>query len=456
MINTKSYIPTVVDRARRKPWAAPPGREPPDDSAGEPQRSAATDQHIETFLDALQNGVHAEQGYIFDKIVNAWRADNAAGGLPVYAHPPLPDVFADHLAATIKQLPEDDRKVHLEGITAKLEPGTRLAVLKQLGHAMATLDIMDLPQDHAVQHAEAPDTTPPEPGIGLVEGLHMIHARMEDPRLNSLVASLLQNVAAQDHEDPQAQSPSTRIRPITGRTSIDRAVAQSLAHTEDAATDGLQSLELGPGEGLGQFHRARYVDENGKLVIQTEVLADGTTPPPHPAYNKVLPIQSTVNTREHPPHYSSGAYDPTALGLRRRKSDGKPQRHDGIDFHAQAGEPVRVAADGVVVAVETNVRGYGTLVAVRHPDGTMTMYAHLDSRSIRVRPGQIIGVGTIVGGAGTTGNAMRPQVHFEVWRQAYFLPGGRLDYDRGHRDLIDPYDWFDQPMQRLPLRPSLP
>jgi murein DD-endopeptidase MepM/ murein hydrolase activator NlpD len=91
---------------------------------------------------------------------------------------------------------------------------------------------------------------------------------------------------------------------------------------------------------------------------------------------------------------------------------------------------------------------------VRHPDGTMTLYAHLDPRSVRVVPGQYIRVGTVVGGAGTSGNAHRPQVHFEVWRQVYMFPGGGLDYKQGHRNLLDPYDWYDQPMPSLPPRPK--
>jgi len=216
-----------------------------------------------------------------------------------------------------------------------------------------------------------------------------------------------------------------------------------------AAQEGrFQTLEYDTDD-VAEPKKVVFVDENGKPVPSANPLSNGAIPPPRPSHNKMLPIESAVPTRDHPRGYSSGEYDPNAIGLRVGKDKyGRLywKRHDGIDFYAHHGAPVRVAAEGVVVAVAHGVGGYGSLVAVRHADGTMTMYAHLDPRSIRVRSGEFLRLGSVLGGAGTSGNAARPQVHFEVWRQPYLFPGGGLDYRQGHRNLVDPYEWYDRPM----------
>lgn len=210
-----------------------------------------------------------------------------------------------------------------------------------------------------------------------------------------------------------------------------------------------RTLEFDPNEDGASVVPLRYVDDEGNIVYEAWELPDGSMPPPRPAYNKILPIQSTIPSRQRPRGYSSGEYDPDRVGLR-KSIDKKTGRvvfkpHHGIDFRANYGDPVRVAADGIVVAV-SNAAGYGTVVAIRHPDGTMTLYAHLVPGKVIVKPGQYIRVGTFIGQAGTSGNAGRPQVHFEVWRQVYLTPQGGLDFYRGKQNTVDPYKWYDRPM----------
>ena len=226
MFNLKNWDATSsLSRTRRKPPPGAPTREPPANDADAPQRSRATDHHIQTFIDAQQNGDHAEQGYIFNNIVNAWRADNAAGGLPVYAHPPLPDIFADHLAATIKKLPENDRNAHLEGITANLEPGTRLSVLQQLGHAMTSADTALFEPHAPTPWIQPPDATPPAERMGLGEGLHILHSQTPDPHLKSLIADLIKTDVARDTVGALTQNRATLLR--AGASGIPSSASES-------------------------------------------------------------------------------------------------------------------------------------------------------------------------------------------------------------------------------------
>ncbi len=94
------------------------------------------------------------------------------------------------------------------------------------------------------------------------------------------------------------------------------------------------------------------------------------------------------------------------------KPDGR--HNDGLNIGANRGTPVAAADDGVVAYVGNELRGYGNLILIRHSDGWMTAYAHLDhtmvSRGAEVRRGQKIGT------VGTTGTVTTPQLHFEVRR----------------------------------------
>ena len=64
------------------------------------------------------------------------------------------------------------------------------------------------------------------------------------------------------------------------------------------------------------------------------------------------------------------------FGLRQLPWEGSGRLHEGVDISADIGVPVRVAADGVVIAAGEK-GGYGRYVAVRHAEGLTTFYAHL-------------------------------------------------------------------------------
>ena len=86
--------------------------------------------------------------------------------------------------------------------------------------------------------------------------------------------------------------------------------------------------------------------------------------------------------------------------------------HKGIDVAAPVGTPVLAAAAGEVVSAGWNSGGYGNLVKVRHPDGSVTLYGH-NSR-ILVRQGQFVEQGQQIANMGSTGFSTGPHVHFEV------------------------------------------
>jgi murein DD-endopeptidase MepM/ murein hydrolase activator NlpD len=86
--------------------------------------------------------------------------------------------------------------------------------------------------------------------------------------------------------------------------------------------------------------------------------------------------------------------------------------HKGIDIAGPVGTPIMAAADGVVVTAGWNSGGYGYLVEVQHPDGSLTLYAH-NSR-ILVQVGQQVAQGQQISEMGSTGFSTGPHLHFEV------------------------------------------
>lgn len=86
--------------------------------------------------------------------------------------------------------------------------------------------------------------------------------------------------------------------------------------------------------------------------------------------------------------------------------------NDGINIAARAGAPVIAAENGVVVYAGSELKGFGNLLLVRHADGWMTAYAHLDKAL--VKKGQKVTKGQAIGTVGSTGGVSQPQLHFEI------------------------------------------
>lgn len=101
------------------------------------------------------------------------------------------------------------------------------------------------------------------------------------------------------------------------------------------------------------------------------------------------------------------------FGLRKLPWEGGGRLHEGVDISADAGVPVRVAADGVVV--DAGVKGgYGRFVEVRHAEGLTTLYAHLGGVDPAIKPGLAVAAGDRLGKVGSTGSSTGPHLHFEI------------------------------------------
>lgn len=130
--------------------------------------------------------------------------------------------------------------------------------------------------------------------------------------------------------------------------------------------------------------KAKYYDQHGKSLAANFLLAP----------LEFRRISSNFGGRRHP-----------VLGVFRR--------HQGTDYAAGSGTPVRSIGDGVVVAAGAR-GGYGNMIDVRHTNGIVTRYGHLRGFAKGVRAGTRVAMGETIGYVGQTGLATGPHLHFEV------------------------------------------
>jgi murein DD-endopeptidase MepM/ murein hydrolase activator NlpD len=139
-----------------------------------------------------------------------------------------------------------------------------------------------------------------------------------------------------------------------------------------------------------------------KLIIPA--LMPAATPPTRPVARAGVP--------------GAPAFQPPLGGevLRgwQRRSDGTG--HEGIDYAAEIGDAVHAAAAGRVIFAGNVEERFGNLVVLDHGNGWHTAYGNLSRITVKV--GARVKAGERIGLAGQTGDAQRPELHFEIRRGA--------------------------------------
>jgi lipoprotein NlpD len=125
----------------------------------------------------------------------------------------------------------------------------------------------------------------------------------------------------------------------------------------------------------------------------------GATPPPPPV---VLP----------PPAVVKPAFMRPANGATLSRYDGN--KNKGIDIGGALGDPIVATADGRVVIVSDALRGFGTMVIIKHNETFISAYAHID-RAV-VKENDVVRQGQKIAEMGKTGTD-RVKLHFEIRKQ---------------------------------------
>jgi murein DD-endopeptidase MepM/ murein hydrolase activator NlpD len=141
-----------------------------------------------------------------------------------------------------------------------------------------------------------------------------------------------------------------------------------------------------------EFHESEYLYLKRNASQKAEILK--SIPAIQPIYNPDLSrLASGYGNRMHPIY--------------------KIERfHEGIDFAAPTGTEIYATADGRVKVLDRTRRGKGHTLIIDHENGYETIYSHLDD--FKVRRGQNVSRGDLIGTVGNTGLSTAPHLHYEV------------------------------------------
>jgi murein DD-endopeptidase MepM/ murein hydrolase activator NlpD len=188
--------------------------------------------------------------------------------------------------------------------------------------------------------------------------------------------------------------------------SIRRGDTFTVIYSSRHSSEG-EELEPGP-------VRAASLKIDGKLMVAVRHVAeDGTAryfdESGQPLGNFFLryPVQFTRISSS----FSTARFHPV---LKRTRP------HNGVDFAAPIGTPVRAVADGVVVTAAFS-GGAGNMIKLQHGDRYSTAYLHLSRIAKNVRPGARVTRGQVIGAVGMTGLATGPHLHFSFFDRGRYV-----------------------------------
>lgn len=185
------------------------------------------------------------------------------------------------------------------------------------------------------------------------------------------------------------------ILPISGvkRTIIKGDTLKSIAAKYDA-----DAKEIAQFNGL---------DPAGPLEVGSTIIIPG---------GEVAPV---VKKTQKPSTRSVGSNAPASSGYYSNPLPGFRvtqglHGHNGVDFGAPRGTPIRASAGGTVIIARNSGwnGGYGNYVVISHKNGTQTLYAHMTNAIVTT--GQTVSSGQVIGYVGNTGKSTGNHLHFEI------------------------------------------
>jgi murein DD-endopeptidase MepM/ murein hydrolase activator NlpD len=209
-----------------------------------------------------------------------------------------------------------------------------------------------------------------------------------------------------------------------------------------AASDTLSKISHRYHKSINEIAKANNIETTATLNVGDRLIIPGAQPPavkaaaaPSPAPQK--PVVASAAPKEAEPLPSASVVAPadaldkeaakladanSAVPKFRWPANGRViasygpttngQQNDGINIALPENTPVKAAEDGVVAYSGNELKGYGNLVLVRHPNGYVTAYAH--AKELLVKRGDQVKRGQVIARSGQTGNVNTPQLHFEI------------------------------------------
>jgi murein DD-endopeptidase MepM/ murein hydrolase activator NlpD len=180
---------------------------------------------------------------------------------------------------------------------------------------------------------------------------------------------------------------SARLKEIEQQKEIKLVMSLNRFELEESVTNTLINIER-----RMAFQEKSYGQLNGFIKNKEQLLA--CTPAIQPVSNSDLKRVASGYGYRIDPIYKT------------------PRFHAGLDFTAPQGTPIYATANGVAKIAGNSGNGYGNHVVISHGYGYETLYGHM--YRVKVRVGERVSRGEVIGYVGNTGKSTGPHCHYEV------------------------------------------
>lgn len=227
---------------------------------------------------------------------------------------------------------------------------------------------------------------------------NLLQLRTEKEQLEKKLSDMELVISGLKLEMSQLMAKEKNIRLVFGLPEVDDAV-------REVGVGGPNPFPYSAGSNMELDQAVADVD---KLLRQTRFERESLTQ----IHTQLLEKRDLL---EHTPSLlPTKGYLSRGFGVKTDPFTGLRQPHWGIDLAADVGTPVYASADGKIFFTGWH-HGLGRLVIMDHGYGYRTHYGHLDK--IKVKRGQNVKRGEVIGVVGNTGYSTGPHLHYEVHSQ---------------------------------------
>lgn len=321
------------------------------------------------------------------------------------------------------------------GIAVLVEPGSSAGVQSRMQVAetmmetnRAALERLDEMQrqleDYEAAKAEAEekvaaDTAAAESAVASLTELEAAEREQQE----SLAASVAANDKARKAAQEQAKADDAHHEELKKEQGkVNEAIAEREAEAERKAAAKAKADR----EAREAAAAKKAAEQKAKDTKESAAKVSAKKPTPAP---KTSSAKSSNSTKVS----SSGLITPvqgritSRYGMRVHPVTGVYKLHDGLDYGAACGTPIRAAADGKVTQRYYNA-GYGNRIFVDHGKVNgkrlVTSYNHLSRYNARV--GQNVKQGDVIGYVGTTGYSTGCHLHLMTWQNGQLVDPAKL------------------------------
>ena len=286
------------------------------------------------------------------------------------------------LAYNYQVKPEAIAAINNLGITAKLEPGETIKIPS------------DKDSSQKITPKSSPETSSQNKSVGPKSvNTSLDHLKLTRKHLQHSLAELKTEEVNIVREEKAVIDVSQPLKQPEGKAVTDISQPLKQPEEKETLTTNLKAFSAAPGK--------------PSLFNNPFEIPIGTTVGP-----KLPGISNPDDYLPDAPMRFSGHIWPTKGVITSGYGPRWGRMHRGIDIAAPVGTPIVSSAPGEVITVGWDSGGYGKFLKVRHPDGSVTLYAH-NSRHL-VRRGQKVEQGQKIAEMGNTGRSTGPHLHYEI------------------------------------------